>query len=127
MKNPRLNYLLIVPFDQRLRVKGRIERGEPVFGGVTKGKEVVQCDTDEEARWREPPPPPVEAKTEPCFEVLGLPETATLEEVKARFKALAVIHHPDKPGGDEERFKQIQAARVRCLEYLKAKAVLASS
>lgn len=37
------------------------------------------------------------------FEILGLPDTASLEELKARWQVLASEHHPDK-GGDAERF-----------------------
>lgn len=34
---------------------------------------------------------------------------ATEEEIKAQYRALAMIHHPDK-GGDEEKFKRIKEA-----------------
>lgn len=43
------------------------------------------------------------------FKVLGLPDTATYDEIKKRYKELAVQHHPDK-GGDAEKFKDIGAA-----------------
>jgi len=38
---------------------------------------------------------------------LDVPITATIDEIKLRFKALAQFHHPDK-GGDEETFKRIR-------------------
>ena len=38
---------------------------------------------------------------------LDVPITATTDEIKLRFKALAQFHHPDK-GGDEETFKRIR-------------------
>lgn len=36
-----------------------------------------------------------------AYAVLGLPQTATLEEVKRNYKHLAVIFHPDKGGYKE--------------------------
>jgi hypothetical protein len=44
------------------------------------------------------------------YEELGLSGDASDEEVKKKFKQLANIHHPDKPGGDEEAFKKLKAA-----------------
>ena len=41
---------------------------------------------------------------------LGLPSTATMEDIKARYRELAKIYHPDKPNGDEEKFKVISKA-----------------
>lgn len=43
------------------------------------------------------------------FKTLGVPDTATLDEIKKAYKKLAVQHHPDK-GGDAEKFKQITTA-----------------
>jgi molecular chaperone DnaJ len=43
------------------------------------------------------------------FTVLGLPETATFDEIRKRYKELAIQHHPDK-GGDAEKFKEIAGA-----------------
>ncbi|MBA7484047.1 hypothetical protein ES708_28917 [subsurface metagenome] len=36
-----------------------------------------------------------------AYAVLGLPQAASLEEVKGNYKHLAVIFHPDKGGYDE--------------------------
>lgn len=44
------------------------------------------------------------------FKVLGVPETATVEEIKKAYRKLAVLHHPDKTGGDDTEFKRITAA-----------------
>lgn len=33
-----------------------------------------------------------------AWQLLGLPETATPEQVKARWRELAAIHHPDRGG-----------------------------
>lgn len=43
------------------------------------------------------------------YEVLGLNENASQEEIKKAYKQLAKTHHPDK-GGDEEQFKKISEA-----------------
>lgn len=43
------------------------------------------------------------------YEVLGVPTTASKEEIKRAYKKLAVQHHPDK-GGDQETFKEVSKA-----------------
>ncbi|MFI5300235.1 MAG: molecular chaperone DnaJ [Polyangiales bacterium] len=47
------------------------------------------------------------------YELLGVPRTATPDEIKAAFRKLAAQHHPDKNQDDpkaNERFKKINAA-----------------
>jgi molecular chaperone DnaJ len=43
------------------------------------------------------------------YDVLGVKENATADEIKKSYRKLAVEHHPDK-GGDEEKFKRISEA-----------------
>jgi DnaJ-class molecular chaperone len=43
------------------------------------------------------------------FEVLGVGETSTQDEIKKAYRNLAKEHHPDK-GGDEKKFKSISEA-----------------
>jgi molecular chaperone DnaJ len=43
------------------------------------------------------------------YDVLGVQEQATQEEIKKAYRKLAIEHHPDK-GGDENRFKEIANA-----------------
>src|SRR3989442_4668855 len=45
--------------------------------------------------------------------VLGLPPTATPQQIKRRYRALAKRYHPDR-GGDQQQMKRIIAA----YEYL---------
>lgn len=44
---------------------------------------------------------------------LGLQHGALLDDVKKAFRSLAMKYHPDRPGGDEARFKRISAAYSR--------------
>eukprot|EP00928_Gymnodinium_smaydae_P039508 TRINITY_DN26985_c0_g1_i1.p2 TRINITY_DN26985_c0_g1~~TRINITY_DN26985_c0_g1_i1.p2 ORF type:complete len:212 (+),score=41.58 TRINITY_DN26985_c0_g1_i1:73-708(+) len=45
-----------------------------------------------------------------ALSILGLPSTATRDDVGARFRMLALTAHPDK-GGDPEAYAQLTAAR----------------
>jgi len=44
------------------------------------------------------------------YEILGVSRTASPAEIKQAFRKLAHQHHPDKHGGDEQKFKEINAA-----------------
>jgi len=44
------------------------------------------------------------------YEVLGLSKGASADEIKKAFRKAAVQHHPDKEGGNEEKFKEINEA-----------------
>jgi len=43
------------------------------------------------------------------YQTLGVNKDASPEDIKRAFRKLAMQHHPDR-GGDETRFKEIQAA-----------------
>ena len=63
----------------------------------------------------EPPPsaPRPPSQEQEALAVMDLSVGATPEEVKARYKALVKLHHPDANGGDkasEERLKSINQA-----------------
>lgn len=44
------------------------------------------------------------------YEVLGVDKGASDDEIKKAFRKAAVRHHPDKAGGDEAKFKEINEA-----------------
>lgn len=44
------------------------------------------------------------------YNILGVSKGATQDEIKKAFRKLAHQHHPDKEGGDETKFKEINAA-----------------
>ncbi len=44
------------------------------------------------------------------YKTLGVDKNASPEEIKKAFKKLAMEHHPDRPGGNEAKFKEINEA-----------------
>jgi molecular chaperone DnaJ len=44
------------------------------------------------------------------YKILGVSQDASHEEIKKTFRELAHKYHPDKTGGDEARFKEINEA-----------------
>ncbi|MDD5289673.1 MAG: molecular chaperone DnaJ [Patescibacteria group bacterium] len=44
------------------------------------------------------------------YDTLGVSKTATSDEIKKAFRKLAHEHHPDKKGGNEAKFKEINEA-----------------
>ena len=48
-------------------------------------------------------------------EVLSLPKDARRDDVKAAFRRLAMVHHPDKPGGSHEKMAELNAAQEAAL------------
>ena len=54
------------------------------------------------------------------YEVLGVPKTATEDEIKKAFRQAALKHHPDRNPGDKE-------AEVRFREAAKAYEVLSDA
>lgn len=44
------------------------------------------------------------------YNVLGVKSDADIDAIKASFRRLASKHHPDREGGDTEKFKEVQKA-----------------
>ena len=44
------------------------------------------------------------------YEVLGVNKTASADELKKAYRRLAIQYHPDKDGGDEAKFKEVNEA-----------------
>lgn len=53
------------------------------------------------------------------YSVLGLPRDAVLSELKASYRKLAKIHHPDLPTGSAEKFRQLTSAYEALLPVVK--------
>lgn len=51
-----------------------------------------------------------------AFTTLGLKPGARACEIKRAYKSLALLHHPDKPSGDQKRFQGISAAFAECMK-----------
>ena len=44
------------------------------------------------------------------YQTLGVSKSVSQDEVKAAFRKLAHQHHPDKTGGDDKKFKELNEA-----------------
>jgi molecular chaperone DnaJ len=44
------------------------------------------------------------------YKILGIQKSSSKEEIKKAFRKLAHQHHPDKKGGDDAKFKEINEA-----------------
>jgi hypothetical protein len=85
----------------------------------------VFAEINGRGNWRPGPEAPPKAETRKIFnaerkalQVMGLGPDATLEDVKAKYKALVKQHHPDANGGDrstEDRLIEV----IKAYNYLK--------
>jgi len=44
------------------------------------------------------------------YKVLDIEKDAAQEQIKKAYRKLTMLHHPDRPGGNEEKFKEINKA-----------------
>lgn len=54
-----------------------------------------------------------------AYAILGLPETATIDQVKERYRALARLYHPDLPTGYAEAMRLLNRAHERVMKEKK--------
>ena len=50
------------------------------------------------------------SNTADFYTTLGVPKSASQDEIKRAYRKLAHQHHPDKQGGDDKKFKEINEA-----------------
>jgi hypothetical protein len=84
------------------------------IGGATDSDSESYADYEPE--WTPPPPPPPRPPRSKALDphaTLWLLPGAPPELVRAAFKCLATIYHPDKPTGDEEKMKELNSAYRR--------------
>ena len=46
------------------------------------------------------------------YEVLGISNNATTKDINSAYKRLALKHHPDKTGGDNESIDEFRKVRI---------------
>jgi len=44
------------------------------------------------------------------YELLGIPQTATKEQIKKAYRKLSLVYHPDRPTGNQDMFVRIKSA-----------------
>lgn len=74
-------------------------------------------------KFTDSPPPPPRTPPQPspkskALRILNLKENASMDDVKRMFRKMALIYHPDKPGGNEEKFKEINNAYEKLCELM---------
>jgi DnaJ-class molecular chaperone len=52
------------------------------------------------------------AQARDAYEVLGIAKDASADAIKKAYRGLARTHHPDRTGGDDTKFKEINAAHA---------------
>lgn len=60
------------------------------------------------------------------YDILGVSKSASQDEIKKAFRKLAHKYHPDKSGGDEARFKEMNEAYGTLSDPRKEHSMIAS-
>jgi len=97
----------LVEIDARWsRAWSRVLTGEPPW---TRAE--AQRDAAAGAEHAQPPRQSARASPASIWHTLGVPASATLDEIKAAFRQRALATHPDH-GGDPQHFRALRAAYV---------------
>jgi hypothetical protein len=57
------------------------------------------------------------SEVEKSLKIFGLTKSATIKDIKKMYHKLALENHPDKIGGNGDKFKEIHESYVKLLEY----------
>ena len=52
-----------------------------------------------------------------CYDVLGVPRSASKDDIKKAYRKLALKYHPDKTKGDKNSEEKFKEASEACLLY----------
>lgn len=52
------------------------------------------------------------------YKILGVQKNASVEDIKKNYLKLAHVYHPDKTGGDDEKFREVNEAYQTLSDYL---------
>jgi len=105
-------------------ILGVVEVADAIFVKLT-GKTIPAWLKEFQQEPRELPPGKQAAPQQPdmpfadAYAILGLPQTASMEEVKRNYGRLAFIFHPDRKGGYNEAMKLLNQAYERVMREKK--------
>jgi len=86
-------------------------------------------DPRQEQQWPPPPPRRLLPNVDNYFQTLGLPPSASHNEIRKAYRKLALKYHPDKnPGSSREAaekvFREVQHAYDKVCEFLREKGMV---
>lgn len=90
------------------------------------GKSIASWLKEFQQQPRELPPGEQAATQQPdmpladAYAILGVPQTASIEEVKRNYRRLALIFHPDKPSGYSPAMQKLNEAYERVMREKEA-------
>jgi molecular chaperone DnaJ len=58
-----------------------------------------------------------------CYQILGVSPGISVDDLKKAYHKLAAIHHPDRPNGNADKFKDINVAYDRLQEILSKRVI----
>jgi DnaJ-domain-containing protein 1 len=107
---------------EELEAELNAPKGAPPHKPSTQGNRSYQEQRRQESTRPEPSPakPALDPALVKAFAVLGLPTTATWEEINAAHRTLLKKHHPDRHAGNEGLLKQATAQSQKINEAYQA-------